>query len=110
MNYIIESLLDIDFYKFTMGQLIFHRYPDVPVKYALKVRTKNVRLATHISEADLRRELDHVQTLRFKNSELHYLRGTNEYSDRMFKEDYLEFLKILRFRITRSFASEMIMS
>ncbi len=95
MNYIIESLLDIDFYKFTMGQLIFHRYPDVPVKYALKVRTKNVRLATHISEADLRRELDHVQTLRFKNSELHYLRGTNEYSDRMFKEDYLEFLKNL---------------
>ena len=32
-------------------------------------------------------------TLEFNNSELHYLRGTNEYSERMFKEDYLEFLR-----------------
>ncbi|MDO8523323.1 MAG: nicotinate phosphoribosyltransferase [bacterium] len=94
-KYIIESLLDIDFYKFTMGQLIFHRYPNVRVKYALKVRTKGANLAKVIKEADLRRELDHVRTLRFRNSELHYLRGTNEYSDRMFKEDYLEFLKNL---------------
>lgn len=94
-KFIIESLLDIDFYKFTMGQLIFHRYPNVPVKYALKVRTKGVHLAKVINEADLRREPDHVRTLKFKNSELHYLRGTNEYSERMFKEDYLEFLKNL---------------
>lgn len=95
VKYIIESLLDIDFYKFTMGQLIFHRYPDVRVKYALKIRTKDVHLALSIWKADLEKELDHVRTLRFENSELHYLRGTNEYSERMFKEDYLEFLRNL---------------
>lgn len=85
--------MDIDFYKFTMGQLVFHRYLDVPVKYSLKVRTAGTVMARRIKEDDLRKELDHAMTLGFNNSELHYLRGTNEYSERMFKEDYLEFLR-----------------
>ncbi len=92
---IIQSLLDIDFYKFTMGQLVFKYFRTVPVRYALKNRTKGVRLAAKISESDLRREFDHVRTLRFGKSELHYLRGTNEYSERMFGEAYLEFLSDL---------------
>lgn len=55
-----------------------------------------MRLAKIIDENELRTELDHVQTLRFNNPELHYLRGTNEYQKRMFKESYLEFLKDLQ--------------
>lgn len=93
---IITSLLDIDFYKFTMGQLAFKRYPDVPVTYAFKNRTKRVCLAGHIDLGELREELDHVRTLQFNKSELHYLRGTNEYRERMFGEDYLQFLANLR--------------
>jgi nicotinate phosphoribosyltransferase len=89
---IIETLLDIDFYKFTMGRLVFKRYCDVPVKYAFQNRTSTIKLAEYVQEHDLRRELDHVRTLSFNNSELHYLRGTNEYGDRMFAEEYLEFL------------------
>ena len=79
---IIQSLLDTDFYKFTMGHWVFKRYPNVPVRYAFKNRTARVRLAEYIDEAELRRELDHVRTLRVNPSELHYLRGTNEYGDR----------------------------
>lgn len=90
---IIESLLDTDFYKFTMGQFVYHRYPEIPVTYAFKNRTKYVLLKYRIDENELRAELDYARTLRFNNSELHYLRGTNEYGERMFKEDYLEFLK-----------------
>lgn len=90
---IIISLLDIDFYKFTMGQLVFLKHPDVPVKFAFKNRTKQVELAEIINENELRAQLDHARTLKFNNSELHYLRGTNEYQERMFKEPYLEFLK-----------------
>lgn len=90
---IITSLLDIDFYKFTMGQLVFHRYPDVPVRYAFKNRTSKVKIPEFVREEDLRRELDEARKLRFNNSELHYLRGTNEYGGRMFEEDYLEFLR-----------------
>lgn len=92
---IITSLLDTDFYKFTMGQVVFRKFRDVNVKYAFKNRTK-VSLSHFISEKDLRNQLDHVTDLKFDNSELHYLRGTNEYSDRMFTEDYLEFLRSLR--------------
>jgi nicotinate phosphoribosyltransferase len=93
---IIQSLLDTDFYKFTMGHWVFKRYPNVPVRYAFKNRTARVRLAEYIDEAELRRELDHVRTLRVNPSELHYLRGTNEYGDGIFSEDYLQFLKELR--------------
>jgi nicotinate phosphoribosyltransferase len=93
---IIQSLLDTDFYKFTMGHWVFKRYPHVPVRYAFKNRTARVRLADFIDEAELRRELDHVRTLHVNPSELHYLRGTNEYGDQLFSEDYLTFLKELR--------------
>lgn len=89
---IIERLTDADFYKFTMGQVVFERYRDVPVRYALTNRTRRVRLAEMVNEEDLRRELDHVRTLRFTKSELHYLRGTNDYQERMFAEPYLQFL------------------
>jgi nicotinate phosphoribosyltransferase len=93
---IIKSLLDSDFYKFTMGQVIFKRHPDVPVRFALKNRTKGIRLADIIPEQDLRAELDHVRSLHPNKTELHYLRGTNEYSSRMFCEPYLEFFGQLK--------------
>ena len=93
---IIESLLDIDFYKFTMGQVVFHRYKDVPVRYDFINRTRKVHIPNFVDEAELREELDYARTLRFTKSELHYLRGTNEYKERMFAEDYLEFLSKLQ--------------
>lgn len=93
---IMQSLLDVDFYKFTMGHWVFKRYPDVPVRYAFTNRTARVRLAEYIDEADLRHELDQAQTLQASVSELHYLRGTNEYGERLFSEDYLQFLRTLR--------------
>lgn len=90
---IINSLLDIDFYKFTMGQVIFHKYKDTPVKFVFKNRSKKYKLQNLISMSDLQRELDHARNLKFTSSEIHYLRGTNEYGERMFKEDYLQFLQ-----------------
>ncbi len=93
---IVASLLDLDFYKFTMGQLVYLRYRDVPVRYAFTNRTESVRLADYVDEGELREQLEHVRTLAFNNSELHYLRGTNEYGDRMFSEGYLQFLRDLR--------------
>lgn len=89
---IITSLLDTDFYKFTMGQMVFRRYQDIEVTFSLINRSK-APLAHFIREEDLRRELDEVRKLSFNNTELHYLRGTNEYGDRMFGEDFLEFLR-----------------
>ncbi len=89
---IITSLLDIDFYKFTMGQLMCLLYPSVNTTFGFKNRTRDVHLADEVRIEQLREELDYVRTLRFNKTELHYLRGTNEYQERMFREDYLMFL------------------
>lgn len=94
---IIFSLLDVDFYKFTMGQLIFEKHPDVLVTFSFKNRTRDVKLLDFIEIDELREQLEHVRkSLSFGNSDLHYLRGTNEYGDRMFHEPYLQFLKGLK--------------
>jgi nicotinate phosphoribosyltransferase len=93
---IIRSPLEPDFYKFTMGQLVFERHPTVSVTYAFRNRTVNVHLGRILDLGELREEFDHVRSLRYTNSELHYLRGTNEYGERMFSEPYLQFLKDLR--------------
>ncbi|MBX4205043.1 MAG: nicotinate phosphoribosyltransferase [Candidatus Doudnabacteria bacterium] len=94
---IITSLLDVDFYKFTMGQLIFLLHPNVPVRFTFKNRTKGVNLFEHVDLGELREQLEHVRTLSFNNSDLHYLRGTNEYGEqRMFREEYLQFLSKLK--------------
>jgi nicotinate phosphoribosyltransferase len=86
--------MDCDFYKMSMGQFVFNKYHDVNVKYQFKNRSGEP-IRNTVDPYKLQAELDHVRQLRFNNSELHYLRGTNEYSDRMFCEDYLQFLKSL---------------
>ncbi len=93
---IIESPLDTDIYKHTMGQFVFLRYPDVTVRYAFKNRTKDIKLGRLVDIGRLREELDNVRSLTYGNSDLHYLRGTNEYQERMFTEPYLDFLKGLK--------------
>ncbi|MBI1888736.1 MAG: nicotinate phosphoribosyltransferase [Candidatus Spechtbacteria bacterium] len=93
---LVTLLLDTDFYKFTMGQVVFHRYPNIPVRYAFKNRTRSIHLADFIKERELRSQLDYARTLRFERSELDYLRGIDNYGARMFEEDYLEFLKNFR--------------
>lgn len=91
---IIKSLLDLDFYKITMGQFVFHRYADVPVRYALNNRTKSVRLADFVSEDDLRYQLDLCRALRFRTTDTIYLkRLKNDEGARLFADDYLAFLR-----------------
>jgi nicotinate phosphoribosyltransferase len=92
---IILHAADIDFYKDTMGQLAFLMYPNVEVVYAFKNRTKSALLGRTIDQGQLREELDAAQAVRWSNSELHYLRGTNEYQERMFREEFLQFKKRL---------------
>src|SRR3989344_1212364 len=94
-DYIINSFLDTDFYKFTMGDFIFSnpKFADATVTLRLKCRTKNIKLGNVIPMAHLREELDHTRRLKPTNSELYYLRGMDVYGDRMLSEPYLQFLK-----------------
>ena len=61
----MQSLLDVDLYKLTMLQFIYHRYPQIPVTFAFKNRTASLRLADWIEPEALRDELDHARSLRF---------------------------------------------
>ncbi len=93
---IINSLLGVDFYKFPMGQFFYRLYPNVRVKFSLILRTPGIALTKEIPKEKLIEQLDHAMSLSVTNSEIHYLRGTDEYGARMFNEDYLNFLKCLR--------------
>jgi nicotinate phosphoribosyltransferase len=90
---IVRSLLDTDFYKLLMLQMIRHLYPDVQATFALINRSTTVRLADAIDEAELRAQLDHARTLRFTKKELIWLAG-NSFAgqDRIFTPDFLAWL------------------
>ena len=90
---IVRSLLDTDFYKLLMLQLIWRRYRDVPVTFSVINRTTTVRLAEEVDEAELRAQLDHARTLRFSNRELIWLGGNTFYGVKsIFKPDFLAWL------------------
>lgn len=90
---IIKSLLDMDFYKYTMDQAIWFKHKDNPSLFAFKCRTPCVSLPKIIYEGDLRRELDHVRTLQRTDEEIDYLRKLSIKGKRIFREEYLQWLK-----------------
>jgi len=76
---IIRSLLDTDFYKLMMLQMIWGVYRDVQVTFSLINRTTRVRIAEEIDERELREQLDHARTLRFTKKEMIWLAGNSFY-------------------------------
>lgn len=96
---IVTTLMQTDFYKLTTGFLIWsaHGEPGPTVGFSLTNRTKHVRIADIIDEQELREELDEARKLKGINkTEQAYLRGINEYADRMFPEVYIQFLANLQ--------------
>ena len=94
---IARSLLDTDFYKLLMLQMIRHLYPDVQATFSLINRSRQVRLAETIDEGELRAQLDHARTLRFAKKELIWLAGNSFYGEtRMFTPDFIAWLADFR--------------
>jgi len=90
---IVRSLLDTDFYKLLMLQLIWRRFRDAPVTFSVINRTNSVRLAEEVDEAELRAQLDHARSLRFTNRELIWLGGNTFYGVKsIFSPDFLAWL------------------
>jgi nicotinate phosphoribosyltransferase len=90
---IVRSLLDTDFYKLLMLQMIRHVYPDVHATFSVINRTHSVRLADVIDETELRAQLDHARTVRFAKKELIWLAGNSFYGTaRMFSPDFIRWL------------------
>ena len=86
---IIDSLLDTDLYKFTMMQVVLHHFPGAQVEYRFKCRNPGVQLAPFVE--DIRSEISHLCTLRFREPELQYLRGL-----RFIKSDFVDFLGLFQ--------------
>jgi nicotinate phosphoribosyltransferase len=74
---IVRSLLDTDFYKFLMLQMIWGLYPDVQTTFTLTNRSKSVRIADEIDIIELREQLEHARTLRFTKKEKIWLAGNS---------------------------------
>lgn len=90
---IVRSLLDTDFYKLLMLQMIRHLYPDIRVTFSVINRTTAVRLADMIEEEELRAQLDHARQVRFTKKELIWLAGNTFYGRKqMFSPDFMAWL------------------
>ncbi|MFH1315873.1 MAG: hypothetical protein ABIH67_05790 [Candidatus Uhrbacteria bacterium] len=89
-GWVINSLLDLDFYKLTMLQVVYHYFRNVCVKYDFTNR-KEFNIPDVVDIEDLRAQLDHARTLRVTNAELDYLRGLcfPGTQKKIFKEDFL---------------------
>lgn len=94
---IIRSLLDTDFYKLLMLQLIWSLHPDVHATFSLINRTRHVRLADVVDEGELRAQLDHARGLSFSKKELIWLAGNTFYGEtQMFKPGFIAWLAEFR--------------
>ncbi len=90
---IVRSLLDTDFYKLLMLQMIWGVYPKVDATFTLINRTTKVRLSDEIDEQELREQLDHAREVRFTKKEMIWLGGNTFYGKRqIFEPDFLSWL------------------
>jgi len=86
---IITSLLDNDFYKFTMMQGVLHHFADIDAEYTFNCRTPGIDFTSYIDEIE--RELDILCTLHFSEDELDYLSRIP-----FFKKDFIDFLSLFK--------------
>ena len=86
---IIRSLLDTDLYKFTLMQVVLHRFPGAQVEYRFKCRNPGIDLVPYVDQ--IREEIAKLCTLRFQEDELDYLRQM-----RFIKSDFVDFLSLFQ--------------
>lgn len=90
---IIRSLIDTDFYKLLMLQMIWKLYPDVDATFSVINRTTSVKLAEEIDEGALREQLDHARTVGLSKKEMIWLAGNTFYGrNQIFEPEFLTWL------------------
>ena len=91
---ITRSLLDTDFYKLLMLQLIWKLFPKTHAAFSLLNRTTSVHLGEIVDIAQLREQLEATKKLRFHKSELIWLAGNTFYGRQdIFDPAFLEWLE-----------------
>ena len=85
---IINSLLETDAYKFSMGNVIFKRLNDYTTTWSFKCRNEDVKFTDEMIQ-EIREQIDHFCTLRFTKEELTWLKNNLSW----LSEGYINFLR-----------------
>lgn len=84
----IESLLETDLYKFSMGQAIYHQFSDYKTTWTFKCRNEDVFFTPEMVE-EIKDQIQAYCTLRFTEDELAYLENI-----KWIKGSYVDFLRL----------------
>ncbi|MDP3645966.1 MAG: nicotinate phosphoribosyltransferase [bacterium] len=95
-DWIIESLLDVDFYKPNMDFYEAEYLPDVIVTYGLINRSCHVPLGLMVDEGEAIRQLDHAMGLVMGSTGAAFLSGMDAYGVRLYPERQIKRFKELR--------------
>lgn len=85
---IINSLLENDMYKFSMGQTIFHQFTSYKTTWTFKCRNKDVHFTDEMVE-EIKEQVQAFCQLRFTEEELEYLDNIT-----WIKGTYVDFLRL----------------
>lgn len=88
MDRIINSLLETDMYKFSMGQAIYHQFSDYKTTWTFKCRNKDVFFTPKMVD-EIKRQIKLYCELRFDEEELEYLHNI-----KWIKGSYVDFLRL----------------
>ncbi|MCR4961366.1 MAG: nicotinate phosphoribosyltransferase [Lachnospiraceae bacterium] len=88
MERIINSLLETDMYKFSMGQAIYHQFSDYKTTWSFRCRNEDV-FFTHEMVEEIRSQIKMYCDLRFTEDELDYLNNI-----KWIKGSYVDFLRL----------------
>lgn len=85
---IINSLLETDLYKFSMGQAIYHQFSNYKTTWTFKCRNKDVVFTKEMVE-EIKEQIKAYCDLRFTEPELEYLNNI-----KWLKGSYVDFLRL----------------
>ena len=88
MERIINSLLETDLYKFSMGQAIYHQYSDYKTTWSFKCRNEDVHFTKEMVN-EIKRQIKMYCSLSFNDDELDYLNSIV-----WIKGSYVDFLRL----------------
>lgn len=88
MKQIITSLLETDMYKFSMGQAIYHQFPNYKTTWTFRCRNKDVKFTKEMV-AEIKHQIQEYCKLRFTEDELAYLD-----SIKWIRGSYVDFLRL----------------
>lgn len=88
MKQIITSLLENDLYKFSMGQAIYHQFPDYNTTWTYKCRNKDVKFTKEMVE-EIKNQIQAYCSLGFTEDELSYLARI-----KWIRKSYIDFLRL----------------